>query len=68
MLGKYVGDKCVCNINSSSVISGRYENTLLGEVVDDYKDCSVAIQRWELLNKVVKHHPEPRRGELTAEG
>ncbi len=43
MLGKDVGDKSICNINSSGRVCGRDENTFLGEAINDDQDCHITI-------------------------
>ena len=44
MLREYVRDEDVCNFSGSDCICGRYENTFLGQPVDDHQDGSEAVR------------------------
>ena len=52
MLGKDVGDKSICNINSGGRVCGRDENTFLGEVINDDQDHCITIGQGQLLDEV----------------
>jgi len=52
VLHKYLGNKRICNIDGSSVICCRDEDTFLGKVVNYYQNHHVTVRRWELFDEV----------------
>jgi len=52
VLCEYLGNEHICNIDGSSIICCRNEDTFLGKAVDYYQNRHVTVQRWELFDEV----------------
>jgi hypothetical protein len=52
VFGEHVHDEQECQTWGVYVVVGRNKDPLLGESIYDYKDRSVAMGGWELLDKV----------------